>query len=61
MFVKPPQRHKARALARGSARSRPAGAPHYYLGRPASLWLNVTRSARQVRRTPTFSACGGWE
>ena len=55
MFIKPQLQDNARALARGSAGSRPAGAPHYYLGRPASLWLNVTRSARQVRRTQAAS------
>jgi len=55
MFIKPQQQYEARARARGSARSRPAGAPHYYLGRPASLWLNVTRPARQVRTTRAAS------
>jgi hypothetical protein len=33
----------------GSARARPNGAPAYYLGRPASLWISVTgpRARRQ--------------
>jgi len=55
MVVRPQHRGNSRALARGSASSRPAGAPAYYLGRPASLWVNVTRSARQVRRTQSAS------
>jgi len=56
MFMQPPQhQRKARALTRGSAGSRPAGSPPYYLGRPASLWLSVTRSERQVRRTRAAS------
>jgi hypothetical protein len=33
----------------GSAHARPNGAPAYYLGRPASLWIGVTspRARRQ--------------
>jgi hypothetical protein len=42
MFVKPKQQNNTRALARGSADSRPNGAPAYYLGRPASLWISIT-------------------
>jgi len=29
--------------------TRPAGAPAYYLGRPASLWLAAVRRARPPR------------
>ena len=45
MFVQPQQQNSTRALARGSADSRPNGAPAYYLGRPASLWISITSPA----------------
>jgi hypothetical protein len=39
-----PQRHNnSRTLASGRRHS---VAPAYYLGRPASLWLSITSSAR---------------
>jgi len=56
MSVQPKHQNNSRALARGAAGSRPAGAPAYYQARPASLWLNVTGSARRARRT---QAAGG--
>jgi hypothetical protein len=45
MFVQPQPQDSTRALARGSAYSRPNGAPAYYLGRPASLWISITSRA----------------
>jgi hypothetical protein len=56
MFVQPKHHDNPPALTGGPADSRPAGAPAYYLGRPASLWLSVTGPARQARRT---QAAGG--
>jgi hypothetical protein len=56
MSLQPQRQKSSRALARGSAGGRPAGAPAYFLGRPASVWLNATGLARQVRRTQ--AACG---
>ena len=51
MFVPPKHQDNTRTPARGAAGSRPANVPAYYLARPASLWLNITGSARQARRT----------
>jgi len=58
MFVQPQHQEESRALARESAGSRLTGAPAYYLGRPASLWRNVTGPGRQVRRTPAAVRAG---
>jgi hypothetical protein len=33
-------------------RSRPNGAPAYYQGRPASLWINAMRPRRRRPRPP---------
>jgi len=52
MFVQPQHQNDSRALAPGSAGSRPTGAPAYYLGRPAGLWLSVT-SPRGTRGEPS--------
>jgi hypothetical protein len=40
---------------RGSTASRPNGAPAYYLGRPASLWISVI-SPRRKRNPPKHRA-----
>ena len=45
MLVQPQQQNDTRTLARGSADHRPNGAPPYYLGRPANVWISVTRRA----------------
>ena len=50
MFVQPQLQDSSRALDQGSAGSRPHGAPAYYQGRPASLWLSVTSMRSHVRR-----------
>lgn len=55
MFVPPQHQSNTRALARGSADSRPNTAPAYYLGRPASLWISVTSLTRQAQRTQTLA------
>ena len=49
MFVQPQHKNDFRALGPESARSRPASAPAYYLGRAAGLWLMVTSPARHAR------------
>lgn len=49
MFVQPQPQDNSRALGRQSGRSRPIGAPAYYLGRPARLWLSVTSPARHAQ------------
>jgi hypothetical protein len=43
MLVQLQQQNVTQALARLSADRRPVGAPAYYLGRPASLWIRATR------------------
>jgi hypothetical protein len=57
MFVQPQHQNNTRALARGSADYRPNGAPAYYLGRPASLWIGVTSRTPQARRTHSTGGC----
>lgn len=49
MFVQPQHQDNSRALGPQPGRSRPNGAPAYYLGRPASLWLSVTSPARHAQ------------
>jgi hypothetical protein len=39
----------------GTVYSRPNGAPPYYLGRPASLWISIT-DPRRRRRAPEHLA-----
>ena len=39
----------------GTMDSRPNGAPAYYLGRPASLWISIT-APRSGRRRPKHLA-----
>jgi hypothetical protein len=54
MSVQPQHQNSSRALVSpGSADRRPSGAPAYYLGRPASLWIGITSPARQAQRTRT--------
>ena len=43
-------------VSRGSADGRRSGAPAYYLGRPAGLWISVTSPVRQA---PRIRAAGG--
>jgi hypothetical protein len=50
MFTQQHQ-NRTRALARGSTGIRPNGAPAYYLGRPASLWISALSPALQAQRT----------
>jgi hypothetical protein len=46
MSVQPQHQNNSRALAsRGSADRRRSGAPAYYLGRSASLWISTTSAA----------------
>ena len=40
----------------GTGDSRPNGAPTYYLGRPASLWISITAPSRR-RDKPTPARC----
>ena len=47
MYVQAQEQNNTRVLARGSADSRPNGAPAYYLGRPASLWISINRPAQR--------------
>ncbi len=37
----------------GSRGARPNGAPAYYLARPASLWINATRTRHRPPRAQT--------
>jgi hypothetical protein len=57
MFVQPQHQDDSRALALGTADCRPNGAPAYYLGWPASLWMSVT-SPRRTRNAPGHLADG---
>ena len=62
MLVQPQHQDNSRALGPQSGRSRPIGAPAYYLGRPARLWLSShqPRAARAMTpsawRTPSPAA-----
>jgi hypothetical protein len=49
MFVQPQHQDNSRALGPQPGRSRSIGAPAYYLGRPARLWLSVTSPARHAQ------------
>jgi hypothetical protein len=52
MSGQPQQQTTSRALASpGSADRRRSGAPAYYLGRPASVWITTT-SPRGARTAP---------
>ena len=57
MFVQPQHQDDSRVLARETADYRPNGAPAYYLGWPASLWISVT-SPRRARNAPRHPADG---
>jgi hypothetical protein len=49
MSVQPQHQNNSRALvSRGSADRRRVGAPAYYLGRPASLWISITSPEARV-------------
>jgi len=47
MFVEPQHQSNTWALARGSADYRPNGAPAYFLGRPASIWIGIHPHGRR--------------
>ena len=49
MFVQPQHQDNSLALGPQSGRSRPIGAPAYYLGRPARLWLSITSPGRHAQ------------
>ena len=52
MSVQPQHQNNSRApVSRGSADRRRSGAPAYYLGRPASVWISIT-SPRSGRTAP---------
>ena len=56
MFVQPQHQDDSRALARETVDYRPNGAPAYYLGWPASLWISASR--RRTRNAPEHLADG---
>ena len=42
-----------------STRTRPAGAPAYYLSHPAALWLAALEPRPMTRKPPRTSAASG--